>query len=55
MDAVLCLITDNIDKEVLEAAGVKCKIFANYGVGFNNIDIAAATERGIIITNTPGV
>jgi len=55
MDAVLCLITDNIDKEVLEAAGVKCKIFANYGVGYNNIDIASATERGIIITNTPGV
>ena len=55
MDAVLCLITDNIDREVLEAAGEKCKIFANYGVGYNNIDIAAATERGIIITNTPGV
>ncbi len=55
MDAVLCLITDNIDSEVLEAAGDKCKIFANYGVGFNNIDITSATERGIIITNTPGV
>ena len=55
MDAVLCLITDNIDSEVLEAAGDKCKIFANYGVGFNNIDIVAATERGIVITNTPGV
>lgn len=55
MDAVLCLITDNIDSEVLEAAGVDCKIFANYGVGYNNIDTAAATERGIIITNTPGV
>ncbi|MBU3143018.1 D-glycerate dehydrogenase [Clostridium sp. CF012] len=55
MDAVLCLITDNVDSEVLSAAGFKCKIFANYGVGFNNIDIAAATERGIIITNTPGV
>ncbi|MBU3127510.1 D-glycerate dehydrogenase [Clostridium tagluense] len=55
MDAVLCLITDNIDSEVLEAAGTKCKIFANYGVGYNNIDIVAATERRIIITNTPGV
>jgi len=55
MDAVLCLITDNIDKAVLEAAFEKCKIFANYGVGYNNIDIASATERGIIITNTPGV
>ncbi|MGH4138979.1 2-hydroxyacid dehydrogenase [Clostridium sp.] len=55
MDAVLCLITDNIDEEVLEAAGSKCKIFANYGVGYNNIDITAATQRGVIITNTPGV
>ena len=55
VDAVLCLITDNVDKEVLEAAGVKCKIFANYGVGYNNIDTATATEKGIIITNTPGV
>lgn len=55
MDAVLCLITDNIDVEVLEAASDKCKIFANYGVGYNNIDVTAATQRGIIITNTPGV
>jgi glyoxylate reductase len=54
-DAVLCVITDNIDKEVFEAAGVKCKIFANYGVGYNNIDIASATEKNVIVTNTPGV
>lgn len=54
-DAVLCVITDNIDKEVFEAAGHQCKIFANYGVGYNNIDIAAATQSGVIITNTPGV
>jgi glyoxylate reductase len=55
MDAVLCLITDNIDKEVFEAAGDQCKIFANYGVGYNNIDIVAATQSNVIITNTPGV
>ena len=54
-DAVLCLLTDNIDKEVLESAGDKCKIFANYGVGYSNIDIATATKQGIIITNTPCV
>jgi len=54
-DAVLCVINDIIDKDVLEAAGVKCKIFANYGVGYNNIDIDAATQNNIIITNTPGV
>ncbi|MCB2289904.1 D-glycerate dehydrogenase [Clostridium sp. CS001] len=54
-DAVLCVITDRVDKEVFEAAGAKCKIFANYGVGYNNIDIVAATENNIIVTNTPGV
>jgi glyoxylate reductase len=55
VDAVLCVITDNINKEVFEAAGSKCQIFANYGVGYNNIDIDAATKSGVIITNTPGV
>ena len=54
-DAVLCLLTDNIDDEVLAAAGPQCKIFANYAVGYNNIDVAAATARRVIITNTPGV
>ncbi|MHB9038505.1 MAG: 2-hydroxyacid dehydrogenase [Armatimonadota bacterium] len=54
-DAVLCLLTDAIDGEVLDAAGSQCKIFANYAVGFNNVDVNAATQRGIIITNTPGV
>ena len=53
-DAVLCLLTDPIDAEVMDASkGVK--IFANYAVGFNNIDIPAATERGIMVSNTPGV
>lgn len=55
VDAVLCVITDNIDKQVFEAAGIKCKIFANYGAGYNNIDIEAATQSNVIITNTPGV
>jgi len=53
-DAVLCLLTDVIDAEVLDAAK-GCKIFANYAVGYNNIDVQAATERGIAVTNTPGV
>lgn len=55
-DAVLCLLTDKIDAEILDAAkesGVK--VFANYAVGFDNIDVKAAQERKIIITNTPGV
>jgi len=54
-DAVLCLLTDKIDREVLTAAGDQCKIFANYAVGVDNIDLAAAKERGVMITNTPGV
>lgn len=53
--AVLCLLTDNINDDVLDAAGPQCRIFANYAVGTNNIDIKAATQRGIIVTNTPGV
>ncbi len=54
-DAVLCLLTDVIDDQVFQAAGPQCKIFANYAVGYNNIDIEAATRRKIVITNTPGV
>lgn len=55
MDAVLCLLTDTIDSEVFDAAGPQCRIFADYAVGYNNIDVAEATKRGIIITNTPDV
>lgn len=54
-DAVLCLLTDKIDGEVLDAAGKQCKVFANYAVGFDNIDVTSAKEREIMITNTPGV
>lgn len=54
-DAVLCLLTDKIDDAVFEAAGPACKIFANYAVGFDNVDLEAAKKRGMTITNTPGV
>ena len=53
-DAVLCLLTDRIDASVLESAR-GCRIFANMAVGTNNIDLAAATRLGILVTNTPGV
>lgn len=53
-DAVLCLLTDQIDEAVLEAAR-GCKVFSNMAVGYNNIDVAAATRLGILVTNTPGV
>lgn len=54
-DGVLCLLTDPVDEAVFRAAGPQCKIFSNYGVGYNNIDVAAASKLGIMITNTPGV
>ncbi len=53
-DAVLCLLTDKIDGEVFDAAP-NAKIFANYAVGYNNIDLDAAREKGVMIGNTPGV
>jgi glyoxylate reductase len=54
-DGVLTLLTDKVDAAVMDAAGPQCKIFANYAVGFNNFDLEAATKRGIVLTNTPGV
>lgn len=54
MDGILCLLTDRIDSEVMDSAP-KLKIIANYAVGYDNIDVKAATERGIMVTNTPGV
>jgi len=53
-DAVLCLLTDKIDKEVFGAVPT-AKIFANYAVGFDNINLNDAKEKGVPITNTPGV
>ncbi len=53
-DALLCLLTDAIDAEVMDASG-RLRIIANYAVGFDNIDRKAASERGITVTNTPGV
>ena len=51
-DAVIALLTDTIDGELLDAVGPQLKIVANYAVGFNNLDLAAATQRGVILTNT---
>lgn len=52
-DALLSLLTDTIDAEVFDAAGPQLKIIANYAVGFDNVELAAAQKRGIIVTNTP--
>lgn len=53
-DGLLCLLTDTIDKEVI-AAEPELKMIANYAVGYNNIDVQTATNRGIPVSNTPGV
>lgn len=53
MDAVLTLLTDKIDKEVLEAIGPQLKIVSNYAVGFDNIKVDDATGKGVVVTNTP--
>lgn len=53
-DCLLCLLTDTINAEVMDW-NPQLRIIANYAVGFNNIDVAAATQRGIPVTNTPGV
>jgi glyoxylate reductase len=53
-DGLLALLTDRIDAALLDNAG-RLKVVSNYAVGFNNVDIAAATERGVCVGNTPGV
>src|SRR5437879_13591933 len=53
-DGALTMVTDVIDAELL-AAAAKLKVVANFGVGINHIDVAAATRAGVIVTNTPGV
>ncbi len=52
--AIVCQLTDRIDAALMDAAS-DLKVIANVAVGFDNIDIPAATERGILVTNTPGV
>ncbi len=53
-DAVLCLLTDTIDEDIIDA-GKDLKVISNYAVGYDNIEVECATERGIAVTNTPGV
>jgi len=52
---LLCLLSDRIDRDVMDAAGTQLKIISNYAVGYNNIDVEEATKKGILVTNTPGV
>ncbi|WP_232336271.1 D-glycerate dehydrogenase [Thermoactinomyces sp. CICC 10522] len=53
-DALLCTVTDPIGEKVIEACP-RLQIISNYGVGYNHIDLEAASKRGIVVTNTPDV
>jgi len=53
-DGLISMITDTVDEEVLDNAA-SLKMIAHFGVGYNNIDVKAATARGILVSNTPGV
>ena len=53
-DGLLCLLSNPVDSEIIDSAP-RLKVISNYAVGYNNIDIQAATRRGIVVTNTPGV
>jgi glyoxylate reductase len=55
IDGLLCLLTDRIDGRLMDAAGASLKVISQMAVGFDNIDVAAATARGIPVGNTPGV
>jgi glyoxylate reductase len=54
VDALVSMLTDRVDPELLDAAP-KLRVVANLAVGFDNVDVPAATERGVVVTNTPGV
>ncbi len=54
-DAIVSLLTEKIDDELLDAAGPQLKSVSNVAVGYNNIDVPACEKRGVLVTNTPGV
>lgn len=55
VDGLLCLLTDKIDAEIMDAAGPQLKVISNHAVGFDNIVVPDATARGIPVGNTPGI
>lgn len=52
-DAVLSLLTDHLNGDVIDAIGPQLKLISNYAVGFDNINLQEATDRGVVVTNTP--
>lgn len=55
VDGLLCLLTEKIDTELMDVAGPQLRVISSMSVGVDHVDVAAATERGIPIGNTPGV
>jgi len=49
-DALICLLTEKVDRELLDAAGPNLRIVANVAVGYDNIDVPACTERNVAVT-----
>lgn len=54
-DGIVSLLTERIDGEVLDAAGEQLQVVANVAVGYNNVDVVACRDRGVVVTNTPDV
>ncbi len=54
-DALVTLLTERVDAELLDAAGPQLRVVANVAVGYDNIDVPACVERGVVATNTPAV
>ena len=54
-DVVLCCVADRMTADIINTPGRRARLLANYGVGFNNIDIAAAKAAGVSVSNTPEV
>lgn len=54
-DAVVCTLRERFDQALIAEAGPRLRVLSNMAVGYDNIDVAAATARGILVTNTPGV
>ncbi|HEX4836355.1 MAG TPA: D-glycerate dehydrogenase [bacterium] len=54
VEGIVCLITEKMDAEAIDRAR-RCRVISQVAVGYDNIDVAAATRRGILVTNTPGV
>src|SRR5258708_1500044 len=53
VDGVITILNDRVDGDLMDAAGPQLKIISNYAVGYDNIDLKDATDRGIVVTNTP--